>query len=84
MPRVKRGTKKRKRRAKTLKLAKGYWGARSTNYRTAKEAVEKAHSVHHGILCQKNGSQGTARKTDLRRETGADEALGLPVNWKTL
>jgi large subunit ribosomal protein L20 len=42
MPRVKRGSKKRKRRAKILKLAKGYWGARSHNYRTAREAVEKA------------------------------------------
>lgn len=42
MPRVKRGTKKRKRRSKILKLAKGYWGARSHNYRTAKEAVERA------------------------------------------
>ncbi len=42
MPRVKRGTKKHKRRAKILKEAKGYWGARSHNYRTAKEAVEKA------------------------------------------
>jgi large subunit ribosomal protein L20 len=41
MPRVKRGTKKRKRRSKILKLAKGYYGARSHNYRTAKEAVEK-------------------------------------------
>lgn len=42
MPRVKRGTKKRIRRTKILKLAKGYWGARSRNYRTAKEAVERA------------------------------------------
>lgn len=42
MPRVKRGTKKRQRRTKILKLAKGYWGARSHNYRTAKEAVERA------------------------------------------
>ncbi|TET26104.1 MAG: 50S ribosomal protein L20 [Candidatus Aminicenantes bacterium] len=42
MPRVKRGTKKRMRRTKILKLAKGYWGARSRNYRTAKEAVERA------------------------------------------
>jgi len=42
MPRVKRGTKKRIRRTKILKLAKGYWGARSHNYRTAKEAVERA------------------------------------------
>jgi len=42
MPRVKRGTKKSKRRLKILKLAKGYYGARSHNYRTAKEAVERA------------------------------------------
>lgn len=42
MPRVKRGSKKKKRRDKILKQAKGYWGARSRNYRTAKEAVEKA------------------------------------------
>lgn len=42
MPRVKRGTKRRKKRSKILKQAKGYWGARSRNYRTAKEAVERA------------------------------------------
>jgi large subunit ribosomal protein L20 len=42
MPRVKRGPRKKIRRTKILKLAKGYWGARSHNYRTAKEAVERA------------------------------------------
>ena len=42
MPRVRRGTKKSRRSSKILKLAKGYWGARSHNYRTAKEAVERA------------------------------------------
>ena len=42
MPRVRRGTKKRQRRTKILRLAKGYWGARRRNYRTAKEAVERA------------------------------------------
>ena len=42
MPRVRRGPRKKERRSKFLKLAKGYWGARSHNYRTAKEAVEKA------------------------------------------
>ncbi len=42
MPRVRRGTKKSRRRSRILKLAKGYWGARSHNYRTAKEAVERA------------------------------------------
>jgi large subunit ribosomal protein L20 len=42
MSRVKRGPRKRIRRSKILKQAKGYWGARSRNYRTAKEAVERA------------------------------------------
>jgi len=42
MPRVKRGPRKRIRRSKIFKQAKGYWGARSRNYRTAKEAVERA------------------------------------------
>lgn len=42
MPRVTRGIKRRKRRSKILKLAKGFWGARGHNYRTAKEAVEKS------------------------------------------
>ncbi|HEX9879868.1 MAG TPA: 50S ribosomal protein L20 [Candidatus Binatia bacterium] len=41
MPRVKRGTKARKRRKKVLKLAKGYVGARGTLYRTARETVER-------------------------------------------
>lgn len=32
----------RKRRKKTLKLAKGYWGGKSKLFRTAKEAVMKS------------------------------------------
>jgi len=59
MPRVKRGTKRRKRRAKILKLAQGYWGTRSTNYRTAKEAVEK--SLLYSYRDRKT------RKRDFRR-----------------
>ncbi len=42
MPRVKRGNKKLLRRKKILKLAKGFFGNKSKNYRSAKEAVEKA------------------------------------------
>jgi large subunit ribosomal protein L20 len=42
MPRVRRGYKKKERRTQILKLAKGQWGAKSRNYRTAKEAVEKS------------------------------------------
>ena len=41
MPRVKRGFKARRRRKKILKLAKGYFGARSRCYKQARAAVEK-------------------------------------------
>ncbi|GIW40684.1 MAG: 50S ribosomal protein L20 [Candidatus Binatia bacterium] len=41
MPRVKRGTKARKRRKKILKMAKGYVGGRRRQYRQARETVEK-------------------------------------------
>jgi len=42
MPRVKRGPKRKNRRAKILKLAKGYWGMKSRGHRIAKQQVEKA------------------------------------------
>ena len=42
MPRVKRGTKRRHRRKKILKLAKGYYLGKSKLYRVAKLAVEKS------------------------------------------
>lgn len=42
MPRVKRGVTAKARHKKVLKLAKGYYGARSRTYRMAKQAVIKA------------------------------------------
>jgi len=42
MPRVKRGVTAHARHKKVLKLAKGYYGARSRSYKTAKQAVIKA------------------------------------------
>ena len=42
MPRVKRGTNRRDRRRKVLKLAKGFRGTKSKLYRSAKESVDKA------------------------------------------
>ncbi len=77
MPRVKRGTKKSRRRAKILKLAKGYWGARSHNYRTAKEAVERS--------LQYSYRDRRTRKRDFRRLwiiriKAAAESNGLSYN----
>jgi large subunit ribosomal protein L20 len=42
MSRVKGGVTSHARHRKVVKAAKGYYGARSTNYRTAKQAVDRA------------------------------------------
>ena len=42
MPRVKRGNKRANKRRRILKLAKGYYGMKSKNYRVAKQAVDRA------------------------------------------
>jgi large subunit ribosomal protein L20 len=42
VPRVKRGTKRRDSRRKTLTLAKGFFLTKSKLYRSAQEAVEKS------------------------------------------
>ena len=43
MPRVKGGTTTHARHKKVIKAAKGYYGARSRNFRTATQAVDKAN-----------------------------------------
>jgi large subunit ribosomal protein L20 len=42
MARVKRGSKRARKRKRVLKLAKGYYGNKSKNYRIAKQAVDRA------------------------------------------
>ncbi|HHX71818.1 MAG TPA: 50S ribosomal protein L20 [Clostridiales bacterium] len=42
MARVKRAVMTRKRRKKTLKLAKGYWGAKSKHFKMANQQVMKS------------------------------------------
>ena len=42
MARIKGAMMTRKRRNKTLKLAKGYWGAKSKHFKMAKQAVLKS------------------------------------------
>ncbi|HNQ17803.1 MAG TPA: 50S ribosomal protein L20 [Smithellaceae bacterium] len=59
MSRVKRGTTARKKRRKILKLAKGFFGARSRLLRTATEAVDKALSYAY--------RDRRAKKRDFRK-----------------
>ena len=42
MSRAVDGTKRKEHRRKLLKQAKGFWGRRKSNYKTAKDAVTKA------------------------------------------
>ena len=41
MPRVKRGPKRKNRRAKVMELASGYWGMKSRGFRIAMQQVQK-------------------------------------------
>ena len=59
MARIKGAMRTRKRRKKTLKLAKGYFGAKSKLFRTAKQAVMK--SGQYAYIGRKQ------RKRDFRR-----------------
>lgn len=42
MPRAVDGTRRKDHRKKILKVAKGYWGRRHSNYKVAKDSVAKA------------------------------------------
>lgn len=59
MARIKGALATRKRRKKVLKLAKGYWGAKSKHFKMAKQAVMK--SGNYAYIGRKH------RKRDFRR-----------------
>lgn len=59
MARIKGAMTTRKRRKKTLKLAKGYWGAKSKHFKMAKQAIMK--SGNYAYIGRKH------RKRDFRR-----------------
>ena len=59
MARIKRAVNAHKSRRKVMKLAKGYWGAKSKQYRSAKEQV--ARSLRYAFIGRK------LRKREFRR-----------------
>ena len=59
MARIKRAVNAQKKRRKTMKLAKGYWGAKSKQYRSAKEQVRR--SLRYAYVGRK------LRKREFRR-----------------
>ena len=59
MARIKRAVNAQKKRRKMMKLAKGYWGAKSKQYRAASEQVRR--SLRYAYIGRK------LRKRDFRK-----------------
>ena len=79
MARIKRAVNAHKSRRKVMKLAKGYWGAKSKQYRAAKEQV--ARSLRYAYIGRK------LRKREFRRLwiTRINAAARLNgINYSTL
>ncbi len=74
MPRVKRGVTARKRHKKILKLAKGYYGAKSKIFRPANQQVLK--SLNYAYIHRKN-KKGEFRKLWIARINAAARLNGL-------
>ena len=77
MPRVKYSVASRRRRKKTLKLTKGYWGAKSKLYRTAHEAMIKSLSYAYR---DRRARKRDFRKLWITRIGIAAKNQGLPYN----
>ncbi|MBN1243652.1 MAG: 50S ribosomal protein L20 [Spirochaetales bacterium] len=74
MPRAVAGTKRKDHRKKILKLAKGYWGRRSTNHKVAKDAVAKALWYAYR---DRRDKKGDFRSLWITRISAAVRAEGL-------
>jgi len=95
MSRVSGGSKRKDHRKKILKQAKGYWGRRGTNYKTAKDAVTKSLAYAYRDRRDKKGDfrrlwiiriNAACREVGIsysRLIAGLDKA-GIVINRKSL
>lgn len=95
MARATNNVASRRRRKKTIKLAKGYYGAKSINYRVAKQQVMKSHNYAFRDRKQRKRNfrrlwiariNAAARQHDIsysRLMHGLKEA-GIEINRKML
>jgi large subunit ribosomal protein L20 len=74
MSRAVDGSKRKNHRKKILKQAKGYWGRRHSNYKTAKDAVAKALSYAYR---DRKDRKGDFRRLWIIRINAACRAEGL-------
>lgn len=79
MARVKGAMMTRKRRNKTLKLAKGYWGSKSKHFKMAKQAVMK--SGNYAYIGRKQKKR-EFRQLWIARISAAAKSNGM--NYSTL
>jgi len=88
VPRVKRGSKRRQNRKKTLALAKGFFLTKSKLHRSAQEAVEKSLKYgYKGRRLKKRDFRSlwiVRIGVDLNRKILADMALKDPAAFTTL
>ncbi|MDR2796008.1 MAG: 50S ribosomal protein L20 [Spirochaetaceae bacterium] len=68
------GSKRKEHRKKILKQAKGYWGRRHSNYKTAKDAVAKALSYAYR---DRRDRKSNFRRIWIIRINAAVRPLGL-------
>ena len=74
MSRVSGGSKRKDHRKKILKQAKGYWGRRGTNYKTAKDAVTKSLSYAYR---DRRDKKGDFRRLWIIRINAACREVGI-------
>jgi large subunit ribosomal protein L20 len=74
MPRAVDGPKRKNHRKKILKQAKGYWGRRHSNYKTAKDAVAKGLSYAYR---DRRDRKGDFRRIWIIRINAACRAEGI-------
>ncbi|NLK00748.1 MAG: 50S ribosomal protein L20 [Clostridia bacterium] len=74
MPRVKKGLTRRKRHKKILKLARGYYGKKSTSFRPANQQVMKSLSYAYA---HRKKRKGDFRKLWITRINAAARLNGI-------
>jgi large subunit ribosomal protein L20 len=74
MPRAVDGTRRKDHREKILKIAKGYWGRRHSNFKVAKDAVAKALSYAYR---DRKDRKGDFRQIWITRLSAACRAEGI-------
>lgn len=95
MPRAKNKVASHKRRKRILEQAKGYFGARSKVYTTAKNAVEKGltHAykdrkqkkrVYRNLWITRINAAARMNGTSYSKLIGALHTKGIDINRKTL